>query len=161
MEKDRKQARIMIEKAMKDEKDLVHKAAKGEINPWIERTGWARHLEGYRRRRLVPLIAKPNADAEPELYEIGRRFDKIVGIAQTTVTSRVNTFTRMEINRKDIQGTEKKPFNATLEEDTKKRYCNEFKGVIWYILRIWMRRGEEVSHSDSEDSESDGSASES
>ena len=161
MEKDRKQARIMIEKAMKDEKDLVHKAAKGEINPWIERTGWARHLEGYRRRRLVPLIAKPDADAEPELHEIGRRFDKIVGIAQTTVTSRVNTFTRMEINRKDIQGTEKKPFNATLEEDTKKRYCNEFKGVIWYILRIWMRRGEEVSHSDSEDSESDGSASES
>jgi len=119
----RQYARNVVTKAEKDNRDLVHKPVKGEVNPWVDRTGWAVHLEGQKRRKLVQLIAKPDRDSEPELVEIARRLDKIVSIAQTTVIKRVNTFTRMEIKRKDANTTEKRPFNAHLEDDTRKRYC--------------------------------------
>ena len=152
----RQYARNVVTKAEKDNRDLVHKPVKGEVNPWVDRTGWAVHLEGQKRRKLVQLIAKPDRDSEPELVEIARRLDKIVSIAQTTVIKRVNTFTRMEIKRKDVNTTEKRPFNAHLEDDTRKRYCNEFKCVVWYILRVWLydqRKADEASSVNSDNSE--------
>ena len=153
MEEERRHTREMMEKVEREELDLVYKAAKGEINPWVERTGWARHLEGQKRRKLTPFIAKPDPEAEPELVEISKRFDKIITVAQKTTMARVGTFTRMEINRKVASTEVKKPFNAYIEEDALKRYRDEFKCVIWYIIRVWMR-SQQVMDNDSSYDES-------
>ena len=159
MEQDRKNTRDMIEKVEREERDLVHKSAKGEIDRWVERTGWARFLEGYRRRRLLPLIAKPDHDIEPVLFEITRRFDKIITVSQETVISRVSVFVKQEISRKDIHTEAKRPFNAFMEPDSMKRYRGEFKCVVWYILRTWMRQNKTESEVGSQESTEDESGS--
>lgn len=56
-----------------------------------------------------------------------------------TTASRVTDSIQQEINRKDINTEDKKALNPNLEPDTFMRYCNDFKRVVWYILRVWKR----------------------
>jgi len=137
--------------------DLVHKGIKGDVNPWVDRTGWARYLEGHRRRKLLPLLNPVDAETEPDVCEIQRRLDKVIRIAQETTARRVATSTRQEINRKDIHSEAKKPFNPYMEADTFKRYSNEFKCIIRYILRVWKRMNQGQDQAEDEQGESVGS----
>ena len=51
-----------------------------EPNPWLRRTGWARHLEGFDRVKIRDLV-RPVAEDELELQAIHQAFSALVRTA--------------------------------------------------------------------------------
>jgi hypothetical protein len=106
-----------------------------EVNPWVERAGWAEHLIDEDRRTLLPLIEKVNPETEPVLNEICQRFDRIIAVAQHTVLRQMNIFSRFEINRKQVGIEPRQPFNARMDPGTMDHYRQVWRRMISYIIR--------------------------
>lgn len=59
---------------------------KKEPNPWIERTGWARHLEGLSLEKLRE-AAGPIIEGEAELQRMWDVLDRVMDAARATATA--------------------------------------------------------------------------
>jgi hypothetical protein len=129
-EEEMRQAIIARRKKIEEEEKATIQAAseKTEINPWVDRTGWARYLQDQNRGRLLELVKPADAEKEPILHRICERFDGIIAVAQQTMLTRVNIFTRFEANRKEIGKEAIRPFNARMEDGTLDRYRQVWKG---------------------------------
>ena len=111
-----------------------------DANPWLNRTGWARHLEGFEWGTIAQWGEKPSEE-EITLQTIYRVFQSVVDKAQRYMISPAcQHFVKVAINRKDPHKDPKSPFQARMEEDSKARYVEVWQKMIGYVYRTF--RGE-------------------
>ena len=60
-----------------------------EPNPWLRRTGWARHLGRFDREELRALVRPVEAEKEPELVTVHKAFQQLIREAQKHAVSDV------------------------------------------------------------------------
>ncbi|KAL7940340.1 hypothetical protein V8C42DRAFT_356318 [Trichoderma barbatum] len=89
---------------------------KKEPNPWLERTGWARHLEGLNPEKLRD-AAGPITDEETVLQGM-------VGLAAL-----------FEIQSKEVRVKPNRPFDNRLEDDTWERYKDVWRKLLCILQR--------------------------
>jgi len=122
--------------------DRIEKGQKLDANPWLERVEWARHLAGFRWDTLIPLIEMPRED-EITLQTMCKSFDRVIDIAQEAILGgHTPFFARAEVNRKEQGKNPKRPFQARMEEDTKKRYkqvCHRIMGCIYRTYQMEIK----------------------
>ncbi len=107
-----------------------------DFNEWLNRAGWARHLNGLKRDWLLETIQKPT-HKERALSEVCWAVEMVIWRAQQASNSSVVGMpAMMYINRREFGNlTNEKPFNASQTENTMKRYSSVWQGIIAYIWR--------------------------
>jgi hypothetical protein len=152
-----------IEAAAKKEKQVIKESSRTNVSSWLDMVGWIPHLQHYDHKELLPLIELPLNDPdidgdrnqrpsqrprprgeeapteesieEQVLQVICTYFNQIISVGQHTVIKKVNWFIRFEINKKEKNKPERRPFNARLLDDTMQRYRRVWKQLICYIVR--------------------------
>lgn len=109
---------------------------KKEPNPWVERTGWARHLEGLAPIRLRDTI-RPVEENEPALAFILASFTRVIHSArQTAHPKRVGLAILFEAERREVHSKPDKPLDNRLEETTWAQYQSTFRKLLRYLIRV-------------------------
>lgn len=107
-----------------------------EPNPWLRRTGWARHLGGFDREELRALVGPVDPEEEPELVVIHHAFHQLVRQAQkNAVTNVVGRTALFEANRKEAGKKAKRPFNSRVDKTTFRQYTGYWNQVFSYVVR--------------------------
>lgn len=113
----------------------VQPGTKLDAHQWLERTEWPSHLQGFRWKTLIGWAALPQEGEEP-LRRMCKSLDRVIDIAQEAIVdSHCPFFSRFDINKKEIQQNMRRPFQARMEADTKKRYCQVLHRIMGYIYR--------------------------
>ena len=119
------------------EKSTVEAQQKLDANPWLNRTGWARHLEGITWDRMAVLIRLPQEE-ENTLQIMYQVFASVVRKGQEFILGPWCPFyNRIELNRVSAQQSPSRPFEARMEPDTLKRYTQVWQRIIGYIYRTF------------------------
>ena len=130
-----------IDKGMSRVEEAQHRKIEAidesrEPNPWLRRTGWARHLGGFDREKLRELVRPVDKEEEPELELIHQAFDRLIRAAQeVAVTEVVGQAALFEANRKEHDKKASKPFNSRMDKTTFKQYTGCWKQLLSYISR--------------------------
>lgn len=107
-----------------------------EPNPWVERTGWARHLKGLAPDRLRKTI-EPVQDDERGLAQMLASLDRVLDRArQVADFRRVGLATLFEAERKEVSIKPPKPLDNRLEDTTWARYKSVFQKLLCYLVRV-------------------------
>ena len=78
------------------------------MNPWLERTDWAKYLQGHERDDLLALVEKPDLVSEPLLYIIWCNIEELAKLYQTQVLG-LGVIIRMKAVRDIRHQTRYKP----------------------------------------------------
>ncbi|KAI7762978.1 hypothetical protein LZL87_014052 [Fusarium oxysporum] len=109
---------------------------KKEPSAWLERTGWADHLQKFKAKKDLLPLAAPLQDDEPVLQVICDTFDRLADHAKAAaVPSIVGLAALYQIERKEIHIKPSKPFDNRLEDES----WTQYKGYWMTMLRIWHR----------------------
>ena len=104
-----------------------------EPNPWLRRTGWARHLGGFDRVKMRDLV-RPVGEDEPELGAIYQAFYRLIYSAQkVAVTDVIGQPALFEVHRKEPNKKPKKPFNSRMDRTTFKQYTSVWNQLLSYV----------------------------
>lgn len=131
----------MIDTGMERVEDLLRRKIQAtdgskEPNPWLRRTGWARHLGGLDREELRALVAPLEQEGEAELRVIHRAFQLLIREAQkNAVTDVVGQAALFEAHRKEAGTKAKKPFNSRMDKTTFREYTRCWNQLLSYIVR--------------------------
>ncbi|KAH5737485.1 hypothetical protein HBI18_067960 [Parastagonospora nodorum] len=107
-----------------------------EFQAWLNRAGWARHLQGLQRDWLLEMIQKPTPK-ERALSIVCWAAKMVLWHAQQASTSSVVGMpAMMYINRREFGNTShEKPFNASQTGSTMLKYSDVWVQIIAYIWR--------------------------
>jgi len=107
-----------------------------EANPWLNRTGWAKHLKGLDREWLVTLIRKPEKN-ERALRKLCQAVEMVIWKAQQASRASIVGRAAMNyINRREMgNNTNEKPFNASQTGKTMIKYSGWWIAIVRYIWR--------------------------
>ena len=106
-----------------------------EPNPWLRRTGWARHLGGFDQVKMRDLV-RPADENEPELQAIHEAFRRLIKASiRVAVTDIVGQATLFEAHRKEASKKATKPFNSRMDKTTFKVYTDVWNQLLSYIWR--------------------------
>ncbi|KAH6949638.1 hypothetical protein DER45DRAFT_472990, partial [Fusarium avenaceum] len=107
---------------------------KKEPSAWLERTGWADHLQKFKAKKDLLPLAAPVQEDEPVLQVMCDTFDRLADHAKAAaVPSIVGLAALYQIERKEIHIKPSKPFDNRLEDESWVQY----KGYWMTMLRIW------------------------
>jgi hypothetical protein len=113
-------------------------AAPLEVNPWLERTGWASHLEGRSTTAMAALVAAP-VEGSPHaelLKRTGRLFDLVMRQSFRTARPAVCDVEPLKIvNSLEAGKVQTKALQIKLKRETLQRYTEVWKRLLYYILR--------------------------
>ncbi|KAF4333412.1 atp-dependent dna helicase, partial [Fusarium beomiforme] len=120
----------------REDKECIKAAdAKTDANAWLERVGWADHLQGLdpeAMRQLTDLVG----EEEHVLQLIHDSVMRVMSQARTTAApSTVGTQALFEVQRKEVDKKPRRPFDNRIEEDTWARYTAVWSKLICYIYR--------------------------
>ena len=114
-----------------------------EANPWLRRTGWARHLEDFNKEELRELVAEIDEESEPILSNIQKGFRRVIKRAQQTATSEVvGLFALFRINGVEYQKKGTNPFPAYMDDNTESKYSAVWEKLLRFIIRAEKDWGE-------------------
>jgi len=117
-----------------------------EPNAWLERTGWAVHLEGLELDRLYAAAGTHTSEDEIILLHMLASLDRVLERARTISTpSTVGLAALFEVGRKEISTKPRMPFDNRLEDDTWTRYKEVWRRLlcIWYRTQKWDDQDQE------------------
>lgn len=134
--------RVHREQAVRFEtagKELIRVAdVKKEQHAWVERAGWAVHLQGLAPDKMRA-AAGPIGEDERVLRRMWESFERVLDQARATAAAgKVGLAALFEVERKDIRVKPSRPFDNRLEDDTWVRY----KEVWQKLMCIWQRTQE-------------------
>lgn len=112
---------------------------KWEAERWLNRCGWARHLEGIERDRLRAVL-QPIGEDEPVLQQMWEIFEGVLDRAYAAANQCYpGTAELFEIERKEAHVTTTKPFQGLMEPDAWERYKAWWRTLmsIWKRLESW------------------------
>ena len=108
-----------------------------EPNPWLRRTGWARHLAGLDRERLRALVRPADGEDEAELSVIHRALRQLIRKAQqVAVTEVVGQPALFEAHRKERAAKPSKPFNSRMDKTTFRTYTGHWVQLLSFVFRV-------------------------
>jgi hypothetical protein len=107
-----------------------------DFNEWLNRAGWARHLQGLKRDWLLAMVVKPT-HKERALFDVCWAVRVVIWRAQqASKSSVVGMPAMMYINRREFGNhTNEKPFNAQQTGKTMVKYSDVWVAIIAYIWR--------------------------
>jgi hypothetical protein len=107
-----------------------------DFNEWLNRAGWARHLQGLKRDWLLAMVVKPT-HKERALFDVCWAVRMVIWRAQqASKSSVVGMPAMMYINRREFGNhTNEKPFNAQQTGKTMVKYSDVWVAIIAYIWR--------------------------
>ncbi|KAK5989588.1 hypothetical protein PT974_01671 [Cladobotryum mycophilum] len=108
---------------------------KMEPNAWLDRVGWAAHLQ-----RLDPIELQeatgPIQEHEAVLQKLWESLERVMDQARATaVSSKVGAPALFEVQRKEIKVKPARPFDNRLEDDTWVRYKEVYRKLLCVIQR--------------------------
>jgi superfamily II DNA or RNA helicase len=107
---------------------------KNEVNPWLERTDWAKYLRGHERDDLLALVEKPDSVSEPLLYIIWCNVEELAKLCQTQVSG-LGVTIRMEAVRDMRHQTRYKPLVTYWEPESIKKRSAAWAKIIMFFCR--------------------------
>lgn len=107
-----------------------------DFNEWLNRAGWARHLQGLKRDWLLAMVVKPT-HKERALFDVCWAVRMVIWRAQqASKSSVVGMPAMMYINRREFGNhTNEKPLNAQQIGKTMVKYSDVWVAIIAYIWR--------------------------
>jgi hypothetical protein len=81
------------------------------------------------------MLDRPDPEKEPVLAQIKERFARIVMVAQRTTLTRLNTFSRYKMHRKQVDQMPSAPFQARIDPTTMEKYQEVWQDMIRYITQ--------------------------
>ncbi|KAG8670796.1 hypothetical protein FPOAC1_004030 [Fusarium poae] len=109
--------------------------AKTDANAWLERVGWADHLQGLDPEAMRQLT-DPVGEEEHVLQLIQDSIMRVMLQARITATpSTVGSQALFEVQRKEVDKKPRRPFDNRVEEDTWARYTAVWVKLICYVYR--------------------------
>jgi hypothetical protein len=120
----------------REDKECIKAAdAKTDANAWLERVGWADHLQGFDPEAMRQLT-DPVGEEEHVLQLIHDSIMRVMLQARITATpSTVGTQALFEVQRKEVDKKPRRPFDNRVEEDTWARYTAVWSKLICYIYQ--------------------------
>jgi hypothetical protein len=120
----------------REDKECIKAAdAKTDANAWLERVGWADHLQGFDPEAMRQLT-DPVGEEEHVLQLIHDSIMRVMLQARITATpSTVGSQALFEVQRKEVDKKPRWPFDNRVEEDTWARYTAVWSKLICYIYR--------------------------
>jgi len=107
-----------------------------EPNPWLRRTGWARHLGRFDREELRALVRPVDPEKDPELVVVHKAFHQLIHRAQkNAVSDVVGRAALFEAHRKEEGKKPKKPFNSRMDKTTFRQYTLYWNQLLSYVVR--------------------------
>ena len=107
-----------------------------EVNPWLDRNGWAHYLKGYNCDELSTLLIRPGNDERP-LLRIEKRIQHIIKVGQRIVLDETSTEARFAANRRDKNIKPVEPLKADMLPSTLTRYMETLLQVVRYAYRTF------------------------
>jgi hypothetical protein len=120
----------------REDKECI-KAADGktDANGWLERVGWANHLQGFDPEAMRRLM-DPVGEEEHVLQLIHESIMRVMLQARITATpNTVGSQALFEVQRKEVDKKPRRPFDNRVEEDTWARYTAVWSKLICYVYR--------------------------
>jgi superfamily II DNA helicase RecQ len=109
--------------------------SKLEPSQWLPRVGWAVHLQGLDRQKLLGSIA-PIGDDEPVLRIICQSVQRVACKAQgQAMRNKSGLVVLFELNRKEGERKKNKPFVSMMEPDTWARYIDVIQAIVCFAVR--------------------------
>ncbi|KAG8664705.1 uncharacterized protein FPOAC1_013485 [Fusarium poae] len=120
----------------REDKECIKAAdAKTDANAWLERVGWADHLQGLDPEAMRQLT-DPVGEEEHVLQLIQDSIMRVMLQARITATpSTVGSQALFEVQRKEVDKKPRRPFDNRVEDDTWARYTAVWSKLICYIYR--------------------------
>ncbi|RFN43675.1 ATP-dependent dna helicase, partial [Fusarium flagelliforme] len=120
----------------REDKECIKAAdAKTDANAWLERVGWANHLQGLDPEAMRQLM-DPVGEDEHVLQLMQDSIMRVMLQARMTATpNTVGTQALFEVQRKEVDKKPRRPFDNRVEEDTWARYTGVWSKLICYIYR--------------------------
>jgi hypothetical protein len=96
---------------------------KKEPSAWLERTGWADHLQKFKAKKDLLPLAAPVHDDEPALQLMCDIFDRVADNDKAASVQRIVGLAALyQIERKEIHIKPSKPFDNRLEDESWVQY---------------------------------------
>ena len=123
-----------------------------EPNPWLQRTGWARHLAGFSFDQLKAWISLPNQEnrriqdeTQEEKFNLYHQIFLEIIIENLVLTSAkyakpeiIGLNGLFYINRKETgEKSNEQPMNISLETNTLRNYSKYWSKILLYLLNTW------------------------
>ncbi|KAF9766798.1 hypothetical protein IL306_000732 [Fusarium sp. DS 682] len=120
----------------REDKECIKAAdARIDANPWLERVGWAEHLQGL-DPEAIRQLTDPVGEQEHVLQLIHDSIMRVMSQARAIATPRiVGSQALFEVQRKEVDKKPRRPFDNRVEEDTWVRYTAVWTKLICYIYR--------------------------
>ncbi|KAH7074972.1 hypothetical protein BKA63DRAFT_414993, partial [Paraphoma chrysanthemicola] len=127
------QAMTRLEDAEKEKRAAIEADTdRYDFNEWLNRAGWARHLQGLKRDWLLAMVVKPT-HKERALFDVCWAVRMVIWRAQqASKSSVVGMPAMMYINRREFGNhTNEKPLNAQQIGKTMVKYSD-----VWLMLAL-------------------------
>ena len=126
--------------SLEQEQMRIRLAAPLEVNMWLERTGWAQHLEGQSTTAMAALVSAPvDGDGSPHadlLKRTGKLVDLLMLQASKTAHPQVcGIHSLFVVNSLELGMEARQPLRVGLQKRTLQRYSEVWKKILYYILR--------------------------
>ncbi len=129
-----------LARAEAKQRQMISAGEELEVSPWLKRTGWIDHLAGHDRAELLKTVqVGEEAILGRMCQSLSRTIDRAQETAIPCVIGRAALF---KINSKERGKKASAPFEARMEDDSKKRYKDVWRKLLCYIMRTY-ERGEE------------------
>ena len=140
-EKIQKNARDAWEEQKRAAQQLVEEHNVDEGNPWLERTGWSKYLQGIDRDELLTSIEPPQQDPTQQTdvdqveVAIWKAIEKVARVSQTTVNDRVGVYVRLEAIRDQQNQIPYQPLKAYMEGESIERRVLPWRQIMMFFVR--------------------------
>ncbi|KAH7169652.1 uncharacterized protein B0J16DRAFT_245989, partial [Fusarium flagelliforme] len=106
----------------REDKECIKAAdAKTDANAWLERVGWANHLQGL------------DPEAMRQLMDPDSIMRVMLQARMTATPNTVGTQALFEVQRKEVDKKPRRPFDNRVEEDTWARYTGVWSKLIYKL----------------------------
>lgn len=108
---------------------------KTEPSGWLDRTGWAQHLDGSDKPRLRETM-RPIQPEESVLQAMWDSLSRVIDQARWTATStKVGAPALFEVQRKQVHIKPSRPFDNRMEDDSWARYKDAWRKLLCVLHR--------------------------
>jgi hypothetical protein len=107
-----------------------------DVDQWLEYTGWAIHLSGLDRVKLLGYLQPPDSVKDAILYGVCESFDRIIDVARATaVPGLVGRAILFEINREERGVKATSPLNGHTDLKVLSQGREVWKQLLCYLFR--------------------------
>jgi Orsellinic acid/F9775 biosynthesis cluster protein D len=106
-----------------------------EVSPWLHRTKWITHLQGYDYRQIAKLVELPKKE-EQVLTVICDAFKRAMFEAKQIITEqKLSQFDLKQINSFDRDKSFSRPLNMDIQDSTFNFYISVWQKLLCYLIR--------------------------